>query len=90
MAHNNSTAASGASEDFFTECIRRGDDFFKIQLLRQAKSWYSKALAMNTNNETVRQKVAECERLLAYENKVVAILGIIAAVIIVAYFLFFN
>lgn len=87
MAHDNSTAPSGTAEDFFAECISRGDDFFKIQLLRQAKSWYSKALAMNTNNETVRQKVEECERLLAFENKVVAILGAIAAVILLGYFL---
>jgi TPR repeat protein len=90
MAHENSTVPSGTAQDFFAECINRGDDFFKIQLLRQAKYWYSKALALNTNNEDVKQKVAECERLLAYENKVVAILGIIAAVLVVAYFLFFN
>lgn len=90
MAHNNSTAPSSAAGDFFNECMSRGDDFFKIQLLRQAKSWYSKALAMNTENETVRQKVAEVERLLAYENKVVAILGIITAVLVVAFIILFN
>ena len=90
MAHDNSTAHTSSAEDAFTDCINRGDDFFKIQLLRQAKNWYSKALAMNTNNEAVKQKVEECERLLAYENKVVAILGAIAAVLVLVYFIFFR
>ncbi len=90
MEHNNSSAPASAAESDFMDFMNRGNDFFKIQLLRQAKAWYTKALATNIDNETAQQQVAECERLLTYENKVVAILGIIATVLIVACFIIFR
>ncbi len=90
MTHDYSPTPGSAAESDFIDFMNRGNDFFKIQLLRQAKSWYTKALATNIDNETAKQQVAECERLLVYENKVVAVLGIVAAVLLAAYFIFFN
>jgi len=55
----------------FRELIRMGDDFFKIELLRQAKNCYQKALLLNIEADSVKLKLEECEKLLAFENKVV-------------------
>ena len=88
MAHDSSTANMSPTEIEFNDIIRHANDFFKIELLRQAKNWYKKALAFNMETEMVKGKIAECDRMLAYENKVVAIVCSIAAVIIIGYFLF--
>ena len=85
MAHLNSTIPANAAERNFAEFMLRGDDFFKIELLRQAKSWYSKALNLFPGNETVKHQLAECERLLAFERKVVRILMAVAAVLLLVY-----
>lgn len=79
---------AGTTEYEFSNCMRQADDFFKIQLLRQAKHWYQKALATNLETESVNEKIAECDKLLAYEGKVVKILLVVAAVLVAAYFVF--
>lgn len=87
MEQNNSAAALDATELDFAEFTRRGDDFFKIELLRPAKIWYNKALKLNIETEKVIHKIAECDRLLAFERKVVVILGSIASVILLVYWI---
>jgi hypothetical protein len=89
MAHSNSTIPANAVERDFAEFMLRGDDFFKIELLRQAKSWYSKALNLLPGNETAKHQLAECERLLAFEAKVIRILLVIGATAILSYFIVF-
>ena len=72
----------------FQEKMVNANDFFKIQLLRPAKKYYQEALELNINNEEVKLKIAECDRQIAYEVKVMKILAVITAVIIaVVYFL---
>jgi hypothetical protein len=88
MAHINSGTSQNAVERDFMDFMQRGDDFFKIELLRQAKSWYNKALKLNIETDKVKQKITECERMLALENKVVKILCSIAAVLLAVYFIF--
>lgn len=88
MAHNMNDFPAGTTEYEFSNCMRQADDFFKIQLLRQAKHWYQKALATNLETESVNEKIAECDKLLAYEGKVVKILLVVAAVLVAAYFVF--
>ena len=58
--------------------------------MRPAKSWYMKALQMNIETENVEQKIAECDRLLIYEMKVIKIIAIVAIVLIAAYFIFWH
>ena len=65
----------------FRELIRMGDDFFKIELLRQAKNCYQKALLLNIETDSVKLKLEECEKLLAFENKVVLSLLTLSVVI---------
>jgi hypothetical protein len=68
--------------------MKHGDDFLKIQLLRPAKSWYQKALAMNIETEKVRKKIAECDKQLAFERKVIRILVVAAATVVALVIIF--
>lgn len=62
----------------FRDLINQGNDFFKIELLRPAKKCYTKALEFNIDEENVQQKIAECDRLLTFEMRVVWILTVTA------------
>ena len=73
----------------FEDFMQRGNDFFKIELLRQAKSWYQKALVLNIEPEKVKHQITECDRMLAFEQKTVWILLAIAIVMMLVYFLVF-
>ncbi len=66
----------------FLDLIRHGDNFLKIELLRPAKNYYLRALALNLETEKVQQKISECDRLLAFEIKVIKILVLIGAGIV--------
>ena len=90
MKSNNSESTTNTSESNFTDYMQRGDDFYKIELLRQAKSWYEKALNLDLDNEMVKFRISECERKLAFENKVVYILISIGSILAVFYLIFYN
>ena len=87
MAHHATESVLSPAERAFEDLMQHGDDFLKIELLRPAKSWYKKALELNIEPEKVKEKIAECDRLLAFEIKVIKILVAIAAVVIL-FFLF--
>jgi hypothetical protein len=82
METHNAEIIIDSTERDFREFIRKGDDFFKIELLRQARSWYKKALLLNVDNHKVEVQIDECNRLLAYENRIVRIILVIASVLI--------
>lgn len=67
----------------FRDLINHGDDFFKIELLRPAKKCYKQALEFNIDPEKVKQKIAECDRLLTFEKRVVWILAAIMVTVII-------
>ena len=90
MAHISSEILLSQAEREFMDIMQHGDDFFKIELLRQAKKWYLKALDLNLEPERVKQQIAACDRLLAFEQKVVNVLGTIASILLIVYFLAFN
>lgn len=85
MTHISLKTQSDTIERDFLDLMEHGDDFLKIELLRPAKSWYKKALELNIETDMVNQQIAECDRLLAFENKVVRILIAIGAVLVLAY-----
>ncbi len=87
MDHRILESTLSPAERRFLDLIRHGDDFFKIELLRPAKSYYQKALELNFETEKVRQKIAECNRLLAFEQKIIWIIITITAVGVLAYFI---
>lgn len=76
------------AERKFLDLMRHGDNFLRIELLRPAKSYYKKALELNIDTYKVEQKIAECDRQLAFELKVIWILVIIAACFVLAFILF--
>ena len=88
MNHNNSESKMSQAEKDFTEFMQRGDDFYKIELLRQAKSWYLKALNLNIDNEIAKSRISDCETLLSFENKVVYMLISVASVLVLLYIIF--
>ena len=73
------------SDRKFLDLMRHGDNFFKIELLRPAKSYYQKALELNIDAEKVKQKIADCDRLLKFELKVIWVIVAITAISIIAY-----
>lgn len=87
MEQDNSESKKNTAELKFSEYMQRGNDFYKIELLRQALTWYRKAFDINNENETIKLRISECERLLAYENKVVYILLSLASFALLVYFI---
>jgi hypothetical protein len=65
-------------QDEFLDFMQHGDDFFKIELYRPARAWYMRALELNIERERVRKKIADCNRLIAHEVKIIWILVAIA------------
>lgn len=73
------------------DLMQHGDDFLKYDLLREAKAWYQKALSLNVKTvekERVREKIAECDKRLAYEKRVVWSLTALAALLILLFVIF--
>jgi hypothetical protein len=87
MEHPVLESTLSPAERKFLDLMRHGDNFFKIELLRPAKKYYKEALNLNLETEKVRQKITECDRLLAFELKVIRILVAVTAVLILAYYL---
>ena len=88
MSHHTSDKLLDPTESKFLDLMQRGDDFYKVELLRPARSWYQKALEMNIDTEKVRKKMAECDKQIAFEMRVIMILAAIAAVIILSIIIF--
>ena len=84
MGHHSSQTTLSHAEILFADLMRHGDDFFKIELLRPAKAWYKKALELNIETENVKQKIAECDRLIAYEVKVIKIIVVVTVILVIA------
>jgi hypothetical protein len=89
MELDNSESSINLDVRNFRDYMQRGDDFYKIELLRQAKSWYIKALGFNIESEKVQSRISDCDRQLNFENKVVAILVLIGTLVL-AYLVLFN
>ena len=87
MEHPILESTLSPAERKFLDLMRHGDNFFKIELLRPAKSYYQKALELNLDTENVRRKIADCDRLLSFERKVILILVAITAAIVLAVYL---
>jgi hypothetical protein len=82
MEHHILESTMTPAERRFLDLMRHGDNFLKIELLRPAKSYYKKALELNLETEKVKEKIAVCDKLLAFEIRVIWILAAIAAVIV--------
>ncbi len=85
MAHHNEDSHLSKEELEFNDFVRRGDDFIKIQIYRNARECYTFALESNFNNEIAEAKLKECNALIKSESRmiinVVAVMAIAAIVI---------
>lgn len=82
MAHEESLEHLSPEEKKFRFYITRGEDFMRCEIYRNAKKYYQLALEMNIDNNTVTQKISDCNRLIKQESRIIYILIAVAAVII--------
>ncbi len=90
MEHANSHSQAISTEKKFRELIKEADDFFKIELLRQANNRYKRALKFNIETDVVNSRISECEKMLTFERKVTYILISISAVLALIYLVIFK
>lgn len=88
MAHKTIESSMSQAERELMDLLQHGDDFLKIELLRPAKTYYERALKLHPGDEKIREKIAECDKLIAFEKMVITVLVIVAAVIVAALLLF--
>ena len=81
MSHHETNEHFSPVEIEFRDAMQHADDFLKIELLRPAKKWYQKALEYNIEVTKVEQKIAECNRLIGFEHKIIWVVAILAVVI---------
>ncbi|MFC2114506.1 hypothetical protein ACFLRI_04085 [Bacteroidota bacterium] len=87
-SHDDQGANLSLEERNFNDYINRGDDFMKIQILRNAKQCYLKALEIYPDNQLAKDKLADCQVKLKSESRIIITIVSIAAVIILAVLLF--
>jgi len=56
--------------------------------LRPARIYYERALELKPGEEKLMQRIVECDRMLAFERKVIWILGALTLVVILTLYLF--
>lgn len=88
MGHVETNENLSPVEKQFRELMHRGDDFFKIEILRNAIKYYKQAAKLGVNDELAREKVKECERLLNKERRVIYVIASIAVIVVVLIWLF--
>ncbi len=82
MDHAENNQNLSPEEKKFNEYLSRGDDFMKIELFRNAKLWYKKALELNPSDPVAQQKFNDVSIKLKNESRVIFTLFVIAAVIV--------
>lgn len=82
MEHTDSNAQINSTDKKFRLLMKEADDFFKIELLRQANNRYKKALNFNIETDLINLRISECEKMLAFERKVTYTLISIAAILV--------
>ena len=88
MVHTTVESNLTRVERKFMDLKEHADDFFKIELLRPARIYYERALELKPGEEKLMQRIVECDRMLAFERKVIWILGALTLVVILTLYLF--
>ena len=71
------------AEKQFQELMHMGDDFFKIEILRNAIKYYKQAATLGVNDELAREKVKECEKLLHKERRVIYVIASVVVMVVI-------
>lgn len=83
MGHVENNENLSPVEKQFRELMHQGDDFFKIEIFRNAIKYYKQAATLGVDDELAEQKVKECQHLLNKERRVIYVIGAIAVVVII-------
>jgi hypothetical protein len=82
MEHHDTNENISKEQIMFNDYIRRGDDFVKISIYRNALEWYEKALQTGINDELVKGKINECKRKIKHDNMIIWILVVVAIIVV--------
>jgi hypothetical protein len=85
MSHEESNEQLSSEEKKFGFYKTRGEDFMRIEIYRNAKKYYKLALEMNIDNESMLQKIKQCDELIGKESK--TFIAIVIVVLIIACFI---
>jgi len=81
MEHIDTEQHLSKEEQYFNDLMRRGEDFMKIEIFRNAKRCYNEALEIHVNNNLAIQKISNCEQLIRKESRtILTILAVFAAI----------
>jgi len=83
MAHTVSNTDLSPEERRYLDCVQKADDFMKIEIYRSAKEWYIRASELNLNQELIRGKLDNCNRLIQQEKKRILIIVSIIAIVVI-------
>ena len=64
----------------YNEFMNSGKDFEKIELYAYAIKKYTEALGVKPNDKTANAQIYECKKKLKHDNKIVAIVLVVAIV----------
>ncbi|MEI6764977.1 MAG: hypothetical protein WCM76_05000 [Bacteroidota bacterium] len=84
MAHHEENLHLSPEEIKFNDFVKRGDDFYRIELYQYAVVWYKKALECNIDTENIRQKIADSESKFRRDGKKIIIAATSVAIVIAA------
>jgi CRISPR/Cas system-associated endoribonuclease Cas2 len=77
MAHHIDTSALSPEEKAYHEYMEQGDNYMNIEIYRNAKKCYQKALALGLHNDEVKEKLSICNKTLKKESRsIIAVLAI--------------
>ena len=86
--HHEETGNQSPIEMKFNDCIRRAEDFLKIEQYSPAKKYYKEALALHFNDQLVEEKINAVTEMQKFEKKTIIKIMVAAVVIIGVYLLF--
>ncbi len=85
--HHEETANLSPREMKFNDCIRRAEDFLKIEQYSPAKKYYKEALDLHFNDPMVEEKINAVTELQKFEKKTIIKILAVAVIIIGIYFI---
>lgn len=72
-------------EKEYRDLIRRGDDFFRIELFKSSREKYEEALKLKPSDEYAQNRIIECNNLIKRDTR--RILMVLPFVIAFVYFI---
>lgn len=88
MENHDKNESISPTEKQFDELMHNGDDFFKIEIYRNAVKRYKEAAMLGIDNDLANRKIAECKSKLQNERKWIYVVLAVAAAGVILVLLF--